>query len=471
MPKFEILLENLMATSAANAVAGSEASTSTADDNLENEEPSRFWRSTSLEPQKNWYYQGVGGVPVQADRLYIVGHNLYPGAAEYRVVLTGLQAISPALAIVVPDGVIASSNMTGAATDIDEGWTPDANWMTPTAAGSDWDVHLSFPSPGGGETPTPGARYQCFWAYVKAPTATTKVQFPTVRLELWEKGNITALGVVGTKAILSTTGQWLFWSWDAAEIGDFVDLQVKLFFSYVEGPLGSDTGQRAHLGAFHWQTYNAGNEFSSSAEYDTGWVPYTDTLVSGRTFSPEPLVAQQIIRVSFGSMVTFYRCYVLFRSDYTPLNTDLTGTIPFDTMLYPDPVPYVQVGCSPLGESFTAVIDCQPGDLVSFVSPDVKQYTDGSRQFGSRRRGRRVVRLNLAWLTPTEAHTLMDRLIARHGLLKPFAVSLIPGDATEGKNVTLFGSLRNPEMAMGFHGTRSAEYSRALSALEFEEVL
>ena len=76
--------------------------------------------------------------------------------------------------------------------------------------------------------------------------------------------------------------------------------------------------------------------------------------------------------------------------------------------------------------------------------------------------------MRLGHLTPAEAHTVLDRMIWRHGLMKPFVVSLLPDDATQGKATTLFGHIRNAENWLGIQP--DSGYENTLE-LEFEEVL
>lgn len=122
----------------------------------------------------------------------------------------GTAPLAGALAALPPDAILASSNLTGAVTDIDD--DPDApggDWLTATVPSTGIDLRVSFPSPGGVLT---GA--QDFKLYVRKTTGTAD---PTVDVELWENGSFIKL-LLDDVPITSVSGQLLTAPWNASDL-------------------------------------------------------------------------------------------------------------------------------------------------------------------------------------------------------------------------------------------------------------
>lgn len=99
---------------------------------------------------------------------------------------------------------------------------------------------------------------------------------------------------------------------------------------------------------------------------------------------------------------------------------------------------YVDVGRLLVGPAFVPGINRDWGKLVSLQGRDTVVEGDGGSFFGVRREPLRTLHVPLSWLTPAEAHALIERLW-RAGLLTPFVVALMPNDATEGRHTTIYG--------------------------------
>lgn len=459
MPTARLIPENLLATPIADAV-GFSVSASMSVDNLLQEELGTFWRTENNTPTRTHAYFFLGNsIPVAASALALMGHNLYRNAAEFRVILTDNQ-LTTEFDNVLPNGVAASTNMTGAVTDVNEAFGPLGDWMTPTT-GTDWDVRFNFATPSA--TPQTGTKKQSFWAFVKASsTPASLAELPTVKAELYEAGVLVL--DLGTKPIASTTGQWVFWSWDAAELATAsgADVELKLTFAGLATGIGSATYVAGHLDSVLWYCETTSHTMTAVTNGDLGWQTFTDQVGDAINFWPVVDDPSKMLFVYFGSLLTFKRCYLWIRSDHAPTGIDATDEIP------PTPPGYLQISVASLGQAYSTTIPRDLGGLVGVIDESPKQYTDGGASFGSRRRPRRFLPLPLSYLTPAEAHALFDRLPWRHGTLKPIAISVLQGDATEGKHTTLWATLRNPEVLM--EAREGTDYNRALS-LEFIEEL
>ena len=85
MPRMMIIPENLMAFPGSTASAGSEASASMAAVNLLTEDPSEFWRSTSVLQGKSWFKVGNTNLDLLiADSFALIHHNLVRGSVSNR---------------------------------------------------------------------------------------------------------------------------------------------------------------------------------------------------------------------------------------------------------------------------------------------------------------------------------------------------------------------------------------------------
>jgi len=113
-----------------------------------------------------------------------------------------------------PDGIVSSTNIGGAFTDIDDDPdSPDANWMSVTDETLDCDVLVSFPTP----TITPSGTQECQWYLRKSSSGAASV---TYTVTLYENGSsVTALKT--NAPISSDSGKKDSATFDASEIGNW----------------------------------------------------------------------------------------------------------------------------------------------------------------------------------------------------------------------------------------------------------
>ena len=451
MPRMMIIPENLMALSQARVAAGSEASATMADDNLLTEEPSEFWRSTNNAPTSVVISAGLTDIDTTANALAIIGHNLYRGD-QYRVVVG---ATSPAgFAVVLPNETVSSVNVTGPSTpdlhfDVDDGETFDGDWITPIVAATNWSIIFGFNAPGG--TPTAGANLQAFCVYVKSATTPAHVEkAATLTCDLFFPGGF--IRTLGTKSISASGGQLVFFPWDIDTLAA-ADVQVRLTCS------GSAACYLSVGSAFWAAEYPA---VQGGTSVGGTWATYNPFVGTGIAYLPEAKGQGSAILVQFGSTLSFRHATLYIRSDHAPSDYDYTKEI------LPVVPGYVQIGVIIIGETWSPAHDIQNGPFIGARDASSKGRTYGGQSFGSRRFVQRILSMPLAILTPEEAHTLFDRVIWRHGILKKFFVALMPGDATEGKHTGFLASLKNAEHTML---TTPAEARNRSMILEWEEEL
>lgn len=454
MSNLILIPENLLAAQKISVTVDSEASSSMAGTNLLTESPAEFWRSTgNAQSQTSFRFQrGTDAQAMKAKAIALVGHNFTRGD-QVRVVLTNSSAsYSNFLA---PTAIVASNNRTGAVTVIDEGQVGGGDFMTPTT-GTNWDVHLSFPTPSA--TLSVGADLQSVRAQIKVEALfPTTVATATVRCDLYESGALVAN--LGTKVINSATVQDYVWPWDASLLAatSGANVEIKLTF---EG--NGNASYAPKLDSVVIACDVTTDSVNTADIYSTSWETYAPFAGSDILRVPEIAGQGNAWLIDFGATYTFAVAYVFVRSDRSPIDIDTSLETP------PTQHGYVQIGCVILGETWSPTADRDFGPLVSTKDYSSKSRTYGGQHFGSRRFIQRILFLPLNWLTPAEAHSLFDRILWRHGILKPILVSILPGDATEETHTTFLASLRNPETAMVATTTRGK--SRGMT-LEFEEEL
>jgi len=230
---------------------------------------------------------------------------------------------------------------------------------------------------------------------------------------------------LGVKRVLSSTGQWLCWGWDAALLaGDGSDAELKLIatpkaLKYVE----------VDAVAFLYERAEAVN-LVAQVRSDSGWLPVPASAASGFG-APGPedgagatTVVVEVPAAGGGSVAGVAGVYVLIAEDHAPpdfANDEATPT---------EPPGYVEAGVLVLGRAWSPArgIPAQ-GEFLRVVDPSRVQRTPGGQTFGVRLRPFREVTLQLGALTAAEARGLIDRFLLRHGARRPVLVRLLPDDA------------------------------------------
>jgi hypothetical protein len=452
-----IIPENIVALSHAVTVGSSDASASMAGANMASEKPSKFWRSESNWPTKcavTFYTQADTAFAVNA--FAIVGHNLKRGD-QYRIWVkeSSSGATRPnGVTLDNPTGTVAglTTNTTGTYADVDNGETLTLGTFAGPSAGTEgspWSIGLSFPTPAGIIN---GTDLQAFWI-LAAQTYPWPSKLPTITVDLYESGVFRqSLGTRTIRATDTEGGQVMCFPFDAANlsVSSGANIEVKI-----------SSTPRSNLSYVKVYSVVLATDRDARAG-DSGWLTYTPFEGSGITYRPEVDGPGNVILYEFPTTYNPYYVHLHIRSSRSP--TDYVNT----REVHPPTHNYVQVGCLVIGEAWRPTINMSYGKLAGVVDSSPRKRTYGGGMFGSRRPTRRVVSLALGHAMTTEAHTILDRVLWRHGLMKPFVVSTTPDDATQSKATTIFGHLRNAENWLNVQPDEGYENN---FSLEFEEVL
>jgi len=448
-----IIPENLMANQNSDAVAATEASASMTDSNMVSEVPSKFWRSESNWPTKcsSYFYMKTGS-GFNMNTIAVVNHNLLPGD-QYRfwVNESSTLATRPTGATLDnPNGYRVGETSNTAANPhllVDNGETlSPSTWAVPTLAASPWSICLKFPTPAGIIN---GEKLHAFWCFVKAEQGPPS-GLPTIQCELWENGVL--LEDLGTRRVSSTTGQVMCFPFktDNLSVTDGSLIECKLTMvprsitQYVSvGSVVRATDRDARTG-------------------DSGWITYNPFVGTDIAFKPTSQLTSGVILHQFPLTYTPFYVHMHIRSSRSLIGASESVDIPATT---PN---YVQIGTVVIGEAWSPTINIAYGKLTGIVDSSPIKRTYGGGIFGSRRVPRRVLSVHFAHLSPDECHTLFDRILWRHGVMKPFIVSLLPDDTTQAKHTTIFGHIRNAENWINIQPEQGYENN---IELEFEEVL
>ena len=176
-----------------------------------------------------------------------------------------------------PDALLVETNLTGAVGQIqDDPDTPDANWLTATAAGAT-DCRVSFPTPTG--TPNVGAGLQTFRAQIRKNSSGGNNCGWS--LELWENG--ATRSVVATGTTTSTTGEVIQLAWNASSLGTADGSLVECRLLQTSGHTGGASNRRyLELGALEWNVdYNNSRNATLSATLGAAAEAATGTATVG----------------------------------------------------------------------------------------------------------------------------------------------------------------------------------------------
>ncbi|OQC42269.1 MAG: hypothetical protein BWX64_00286 [Acidobacteria bacterium ADurb.Bin051] len=453
-------LPNYAGLSVSTVAAASEASPSYAAELLQNDEPARRWRSSSNLPRETvLYWEALTRSGVDADRVALVGTNLGSGSAMVRVVaISSLLGSDPGdfdRLTVNPKSFEASSNLSGAFTDVDDGFSPDKAWIGPTSPSSSWSVRIRFDTPTG--TLATGAYRQQFWVYARATDSPP--EWPcTLNAKLYEDG--TLLADLGTKRVTNATGQWLYWAWDAAELAG-AGAKVEILLTGQQAAVGSDMG----VGSVVW-LYERTADVDDLAQVsaDSGWQPLALVGSSGfGSLAPEDELAGRSVVVElpaseYGGRIGYY---VWIAEDHAPPG------LPDDEVVPAVAPGFVEAGVLVIGTAWAPAygIGAQ-SEFLRVVDPSSSARTVGGQTFGPRRRPYREVMLPLSALTDEEARGLAERLLLRHGTRRPVLVRILPDSSGWAELGTVWAELVDSGTLGG-----AAARSRLRGAFTFRERL
>lgn len=399
--------------------------------NLETDEPSDVCRINTKDPLKTYIHStlempnGYYGTTFSVGAVGVVNHNLSLGATSRTCLL------SAGATGYVPERVLPNTKTdvtgtwSGAVTDVDDDpYSADGSKNTCLGTSSlTPSVKYDFATPSA--NPATGASRQAIRIKVSW-TANAPTTFGVFIKESagWAGAYFdyfpTGAGTIGNYG----SGSVLIVPWNASNLTTANGSAVQVV---IEAILGSGTDDIS-IEAIDWLCDSGLS--AGSILWDSGWQATTYDAVDsgfgstvGGTAGAAP-TQTHLAWNSAGNVSSVVSAVTYFRD---PLNS----------------AGYVDVGCYVVGPVFQPAINRAYGELVGVMDLSVKKRTHGGQTFGVNRPRLRTVSLPLAELTTAEAHSLYERLYWRKGILSPVLVSLFPGDSTEGKHTTIWGTLEN----------------------------
>jgi hypothetical protein len=359
-----------------------------------------------------------------------VNHNLSLGATARTILLDATAAAGTHVPErIAPNAIEASTNMSGAVTDIDEDpYSLDANKMSSTDQLA--NIRLSFPTPAA--TPSTATDAQMFRVAI---TYTGSLGF---QIQLYEAGSfVRTLGHYPQGGPGSPeTGTVLYASWSTTELADQsgadAECRIVCNSSSVDFDLEAvdwlcDSGVSAGsiLGDSGWTSV-------TMDQYDADW----GATVSGAIGSaPQQTFLHTFSDANVSSVakiVTYFR---------DPLNS----------------AGYINLGEFVVGPIFVPDLNLDWGEVVSIKGRDKLISSDGGGRWGIRREPTRSVKINLSNLSTSEAQSVLERFW-RAGMLMPYVIQVLD-DATESRHTTLYVCTDSmPRMTANFVDYRAVSF-------------
>lgn len=251
--------------------------------NLATERMDEVTRSSTLDP-----VDSLVNIVYDEDHyirtVHLINHNL-SSTSQVRYVAAGPQGVDNLKVDVViepvtPTAIEASSNLTGAITDIDEDpHSPDANWLTQTNPTTyTTDLRVSFgPPPSSLST---GADLQLFRFWVRGSNSNGRVADITV--ELWEAGALVSTLTPRHQKLKGNNAIMVFAPWDLSDLANSTGADVEARISCTQ-LLGG-----VEIGAVDWLCEHGGLA-DGQIDYDSGYI---------EAYPAESLVSQSGVSIS-----------------------------------------------------------------------------------------------------------------------------------------------------------------------------
>lgn len=386
--------------------------------NLFNQEPSVFCRINSRNPGLSLFGASFSpAVLSSVSAIGLVGMGLGPNAVTRVITREATTAFGSLWARLPPTAIAASSGVSGAVTNVDEDpASPDGLWLGPASPSVDPDfwVRFSFATPS--SAPVTGAHGQCFGMWVRvagSPDPGSHVN-PTVQCSLYEAGVLVA--DLGTREVVSTTGQWCIFNWDAALLATASGADVEVRID-ADGTFSGDppiSPVYVEIGALGWYVEEAA---SIESETDSGWSSneYGDAELGG----PPGVV----LHLPASPIATVLSAWVFVRDDgiRSSIATFSTATAPGN---------YIDAGTmviSPLLHRSTIGFSAVS---IDGTLPD-RSYTLGGQTVGGRVPVPR--RWTISWPTETRAEAMAVYDMVYRLSTNPFLIVLFPDGADENE--------------------------------------
>lgn len=308
---------------------------------LKTNEPSDRARKTILDPKHTQFGFATSLVPLTVQGLAACNHNVTPGG-QIRFVGWGgtVASVLNIPSATIPSTVIASTNLTGAVTDIDEAIdSPDGLNMGPTNTALPWSVTLRFGSTSG--TLNTGADMFALVLRVRRVFVGGSADTASFLPKLTASLAAPALPL-GSRAVTRSTagGQLFIFPFRRSDFTSTTDIQATLAFAP-----GLDLSAAVHYAVLETAAVYYETVTLNSPTLDSGWITWTTDNRAARTRPNQH--AHYFPPAAWGNVIAYG---VQIRSDqaeHLP-RTISTGEIPAATVPT-DPSTFVEVGVFPAG--------------------------------------------------------------------------------------------------------------------------
>lgn len=390
---------------------------------LKTDEPSEIARLTTLDPFATQIGFETKLLRNTIDGLALVNHNVADGGQIRFVGWGGSSAGTQNLpSTIPPQTVVASTNMTGAVGNVDEGISAsDGLNMAPTTTTSPWSVTLRFFSLGG--TINTGDDMMAIVVRVRrafsGAGATLPASLPLVTASL--AAPAFALGYRAV-TVSATGGQIFIFPFKRSNFTSVADCQVKLDFT---PGLSASGGQYAVLETVACY-YDATT--LSSPTHDSGWMTVESDSRLARVAPSQHI--HYIPPTPWTNIISYA---VQFRTDqaiHNPLVT-VDGIVPVEAVPT-DPVAYVQAGVFAAGQAIIPALGVRAGRGPMAGYPEsvaMEGTTVGGQSYGADAYSFRSIPPLEVVVTRDELLLLQDQIGYRKGRSSPFYVAVEPGVA------------------------------------------
>lgn len=434
---------------------------------LKTEEPSERARIVSLDPRDTVWSGETSGIACTFDGFAVANHNIPPGG-EYRFAAQAGGEDFGHLSFhrQAPSTIVASSNATGSASNVDEDIrSPDGSFISPTITTLPWAVTLGWGVLA--ETPSQGYGMACFVLrmqrfYVGAG-ADNPVTVPRVTVQLSEGG--VAVRSLGYRAVTASAGggQVLIFPFDPAELSDASGTNLECSISVLNGESESGS-QYAALESVSLYF----EDDLAPITYDSGWV----TIEGNSLFQQPTRSFHYYPEQSWTNVLSFS---LLIRSDQT--RHDLP------TRLVDDAIPaaavdptqdFVEAGvlCGGEAKFFERGIRHSSGPAARPVVAEVGQKTLSGQSYSTDSWRRRITEPLDIMVTRDEADFIRKAIVWSKGKSGAFYVTLEPQTSAERQMFSAFwATLGEASAPMPFGKYRTDGEMLLLMTISFEEKL
>lgn len=393
---------------------------------VKTDEPSDRARLALLDPFHSQIGFDTNLVPITIDGLAAVRHNVADGG---QIRFVGWGGSSPGVlnppTIAVPSTIVASTNRTGSASNVDELIAaPDGLTMGPSDTALAWSVTLRFTALSG--TINTAADMMAIVVRVRRMFTGAGADDPRT-LPVVTASLAAPVFALGRRAVTvsDAEGQIFIFPFQRSSFTSVSDLQVKLDFTTGASFSGAQYAVLESAACYYEQVT------VGSPTHDSGWMTVSTDSRLARTAPTQHL---HYFPETPWENITAYA--VQFRTDQAihDLPFTVTGLVP-QGGVPEDPLTYIDVGVVPAGVAIAPSRGIRHGAGPMAGTPEVSSAgnstTLGGQSYGSDVYGFRASGPVEIMVTRDELRLLQDQIGFRKGRTSPFYIALEPDVALE----------------------------------------